>query len=124
MYFKINKDSNLQVIISMVRIFLDLLEISTIKKHETQTIVSEIIQNIQKYTPGGNIDISYDKNNIKIVAQDQGGGIKDVNKAFSDGYSSGGTLGFGLPAVIRLSDDFHAQTSQTGTTITVIKSLK
>lgn len=60
---------------------------------------------------------------IQIVANDIGSGIKDIYKAFQEGYSTSDTLGLGLPAIIRMSDDFHAQTSENGTKITILKRI-
>jgi len=123
MYFEIDKNTNLQVILSRTQIFLEGIDTPSSKKHEIQTVISELIFNIHKYAPKGNIDISKIENTIKIVASDVGSGIKDIHKAFLEGYSSGNTLGLGLPAIIRLSDDFHAQTSDNGTIISIVKIL-
>ena len=41
-----------------------------------------------------------------IWAEDQGRGIENVERAMTDRFSTGGTLGLGLPGVKRMSDDF------------------
>ena len=123
MYFEIDKNTNLQVILSRTKIFLDRLDTTMSKKNEIQMVISELMYNIHKYAPKGNIEITVAQNTLKIVASDVGSGIKDIHKAFIDGYSSGNTLGLGLPAIIRLSDDFHAQTSDNGTIISIVKIL-
>jgi serine/threonine-protein kinase RsbT len=43
---------------------------------------------------------------IELRAEDRGPGIADVALAMTEGYSSAGGLGFGLPGVKRLMDDF------------------
>ncbi|MCP9494735.1 MAG: ATP-binding protein [Pyrinomonadaceae bacterium MAG19_C2-C3] len=43
---------------------------------------------------------------IELVYLDKGPGIYDIARALSDGVSSGGSLGTGLGAVKRLTDDF------------------
>ncbi len=43
---------------------------------------------------------------LEILALDTGPGIPDVDTALRDGHSGGGTLGIGLGAISRLSDDF------------------
>lgn len=88
------------------------------------TIVSELSYNIIKYANHGFISLHADPEGIKIVAKDKGEGIKDIDKALSDGYSSSGTLGIGLPGIIRLSDDFDITTSSSGTEITVYKKFR
>ena len=40
---------------------------------------------------------------------DDGPGIADVEQALQDHYSSGDTLGLGLPGVKRMVDDFHLE---------------
>jgi anti-sigma regulatory factor (Ser/Thr protein kinase)/serine/threonine protein phosphatase PrpC len=49
---------------------------------------------------------------IQILSLDSGPGISDVKRAMNDGYSDKGTLGIGLGAVKRLSDEFDI-TSKT-----------
>lgn len=53
MHFEIDKHTNLQVVLSRVASFTQDLHTTNIKKSEIQTIVSELIYNIQKYTPNG-----------------------------------------------------------------------
>jgi anti-sigma regulatory factor (Ser/Thr protein kinase) len=72
------------------------------------TVVSELAMNILKYAGEGEILLeSLEANGrygVTIKASDQGPGIKDLEQALADGYSTSGTLGLGLPAVKRMSD--------------------
>lgn len=43
---------------------------------------------------------------LDLLALDAGPGIRDVGRAFEDGFSTAGTAGQGLGAMKRLSDDF------------------
>jgi len=88
------------------------------------TIVSELSYNIIKYAKHGYITLHANKYGIKVIAKDKGEGIKNIDKALCDGYSSSGTLGIGLPGIIRLSDEFNTTTSSSGTQITVYKKFK
>ena len=55
------------------------------------------------------------------MATDEGPGIKDVDRAMNDRYSSGGTLGLGLPGTKRMADEFDIQsTVGKGTTVTAL----
>jgi serine/threonine-protein kinase RsbT len=57
-----------------------------------------------------------------VVAKDSGPGIPDIAKAMQDGYSTGRSLGLGLPGAQRLMDEFDIISStQEGTTITMKK---
>ena len=56
---------------------------------------------------------------VEVIARDRGPGIEDTQKAMADHFSSGGTLGLGLPGVKRMMDEFDL-TSQPGQGTTVI----
>jgi serine/threonine-protein kinase RsbT len=62
---------------------------------------------------------------IEIIAEDQGPGIVDVDKAMEVGFSTSNGLGAGLPGVRRLMDEFELNTSiGVGTRIRVFKRLR
>ncbi len=77
------------------------------------TAVSELATNIVRYAGGGSVTISIvsdgDRIGIEAVANDSGPGIEDVEKAMQDNYSSGNSLGLGLPGVKRLMDEFSIE---------------
>jgi serine/threonine-protein kinase RsbT len=59
---------------------------------------------------------------IRVVARDEGPGIDDVERALTDGYTTGGGLGLGLPGARRLVDEFAIETAPgAGTTVTLVK---
>jgi len=59
-----------------------------------------------------------------IVARDDGPGIADIELAMRDGYSTGRSLGVGLPGAKRVMDDFELVSSPgQGTTVTMKKWL-
>jgi serine/threonine-protein kinase RsbT len=59
---------------------------------------------------------------VKAVFTDTGPGIVDVEKALTDGYTTGSGLGLGLGGSRRLVDEFVLETAVgRGTTVTVIK---
>ena len=72
---------------------------------------TELGTNLVKHGRGGEILLgAYDDGNgdsgIEIVALDRGPGIANVEACLKDGYSSAGTQGNGLGAVIRQSHEF------------------
>jgi len=90
------------------------------------TVISELARNIFIYALRGEIRIKIiEKNNkkgIEIIAQDEGPGIKDIGQAMKDNFSTGGSLGLGLPGVKRIMDEFVIDTKiGEGTKITVRK---
>jgi serine/threonine-protein kinase RsbT len=91
------------------------------------TAISEIARNITTYAVRGEvvIDLVRDANGrrgVRVIARDEGPGIDDLERALTDGYTTGGGLGLGLPGARRLVDDFDIQTAPgAGTTVTLIK---
>jgi serine/threonine-protein kinase RsbT len=90
------------------------------------TAISEIARNITAYAQRGELrlDVIHDgtRRGIRVVAVDEGPGIDDVDKALTDGYTTGGGLGLGLPGARRLVDEFDIQTAPgEGTRVTLVK---
>jgi serine/threonine-protein kinase RsbT len=57
---------------------------------------------------------------IEVTARDRGPGIANVEQALADHFSTGGTLGLGLPGVRRLVDDFTIESQPgQGTEVTI-----
>jgi serine/threonine-protein kinase RsbT len=95
-----------------------------------QTIValaiSEIARNIVTYAKRGKVTLNRvdepGRRGIVIVAEDQGPGIPNIELAMRDGYSTGKSLGVGLPGAKRVMDEFELISAPgTGTTITMKK---
>ena len=90
------------------------------------TAASELVRNMLKYGKGGTTLIEVvtrDRDTgIRLTFQDSGPGIADINLAMKDGYSTGKSLGLGLPGTKRLVNEFNIQSQiGAGTTITIIK---
>jgi len=90
------------------------------------TAISEIARNIVQYADHGEIVFSLVERDasrgLVVVARDQGPGISDVDMAMQDGYSTGRSLGLGLPGARRLMDEFDIQSRPgEGTTVTMTK---
>ena len=92
------------------------------------TAVSELANNIVKYAGRGEIMMerinAKNRAGMAVIARDSGPGIEDIQKAMADHYSTGDTLGLGLPGVKRMMDEFEL-TSEPGkrTTVTIRKWL-
>ncbi len=93
------------------------------------TAVSELARNIIKYARKGKIILSPIQQDhillgLKIICQDNGPGIPDIEWAMKDCSSSSGTLGLGLSGVKRMMDEFEIQSEvNKGTTVTIKKWL-
>jgi serine/threonine-protein kinase RsbT len=90
------------------------------------TSVSELARNILKYAGTGEIRLRrvnrMGRRGVEIEAIDHGPGIADCEAAMQDHFSSGGTLGLGLPAVKRMMDEFSLESAPgQGTRVTACK---
>jgi serine/threonine-protein kinase RsbT len=93
------------------------------------TAISELARNIVNYAGKGQVVLSSveqaGRRGVVIVASDQGPGIADPDLAMRDGYSTGNSLGVGLPGARRLVDEFELQSALgVGTTVTLKKWLR
>ncbi len=90
------------------------------------TAISEVTRNIVKFAGTGEVRIGSlvepARCGLVVVARDAGPGIPDLDLALSDGHSTYGGLGLGLPGCRRLMDDFDLQSQDgRGTTVTMRK---
>ena len=82
------------------------------------TVASELGRNILKYGGGrGHLLVTWFEDGrgggVEIKAIDQGPGFHDTEAALKDHYSTGGTLGLGLPGAARIMDSLEIE-SQPG----------
>ena len=92
------------------------------------TAASELTRNILRYAETGVVLISRIKINgrrgLRVKFEDRGQGIADIELAMTDGYSTGRSLGKGLPGARRLVDDFEIDSVVgRGTTVIITKWL-
>lgn len=90
------------------------------------TAISELARNIILYAGSGEIVLDFiqegSRRGISVTARDEGPGISDTGRAMQDGYSTGKSLGLGLPGAKRLVDEFEISSEVgKGTTVTMKK---
>ncbi|KAA8479979.1 anti-sigma regulatory factor [Arcticibacter tournemirensis] len=90
------------------------------------TAASELVRNMLKYANGGEVLIEIVSKGrdtgIRLVFKDKGPGIADISMAMKDGFSTGKSLGLGLPGARRLVSEFDIKSeSGKGTTVSIIK---
>ncbi|MFW6723219.1 ATP-binding protein [Streptomyces sp. MAR4 CNY-716] len=86
------------------------------------TAGSELARNSYIHGGGGSLTIDYPirsgARGLRLVIQDDGPGIANVEAALSDGFTTGAGLGHGLGGARRLMHDFQVRTSPgRGTTV-------
>ena len=84
---------------------------------EITLVSSELASNLVKHAQGGQLTLTPVNDSGRVGMQiescDRGPGIADVEQAIGDGFSTEGSLGYGLGTVNRLIDQFDI-TSQRG----------
>lgn len=90
------------------------------------TAASELVRNMLKYASGGIVNIEIiskgRENGVRLIFIDEGPGIPDINLAMKDGFTTGKSLGLGLPGTRRLVSEFDIKSAvNEGTTISIIK---
>lgn len=87
------------------------------------TAVSELTRNVIQYANEGVCviqDLSDSgRRRIQVRVEDQGPGIPDLERALTDGYSTSGGLGAGLPGTRRLVDEFRIESVPGSTCVTI-----
>ena len=109
-----------------VREYAVKIKMGLVNQTKLITAASELVRNMLRYANGGKIRIEIVSkgrdNGIRLTFADTGPGIHNIDLAMKDGYSTGKSLGLGLPGARRLVNEFNIQTETgKGTTVTIIK---
>ncbi|TYB47921.1 ATP-binding protein [Actinomadura chibensis] len=100
---------------------------SLVDQTKIVTAASELARNTFVHGGGGSARVERVVNargraGVRLVFTDKGPGIPDVGQALTEGWTTGGGLGLGLPGTRRLVDEFALETAVgEGTTVTVAK---
>ena len=88
------------------------------------TAISELTRNVVVYAGSGVCHITGESNGtgpwLRITIEDHGPGISDIEQALSEGFSTGGSLGAGLPGTKRLVDEFVIESEPGHTKISIL----
>ncbi|MFD2245623.1 anti-sigma regulatory factor [Pontibacter ruber] len=108
-----------------VREYATKIGMSLVNQTKLITAASELVRNMLKYASGGKVILEIISKNaqsgVRLTFVDEGPGIENVQQAMQDGFSTGKSLGLGLPGARRLVNEFNiSSTPGQGTTVTVI----
>ena len=122
----INKEQDVVPFRNRVKEYAVKIGMSIVNQTKLITAASELVRNMLKYAGGGETLIEVVSkgrdNGIRLAFTDKGPGIKDIALAMKDGYSTGKSLGLGLPGAKRLVNEFDIKSIVgKGTTVTIIK---
>ncbi len=86
------------------------LGFSLVEQTKMVTAASELARNSLDYGGGGTVRLEAlqngTKRGLRLVFEDQGPGIPDIEQALRDGYTTGKGMGLGLGGAKRLVNEF------------------
>jgi serine/threonine-protein kinase RsbT len=95
--------------------------LSLVDQTKIVTAASELARNTLDHGGGGTVRLEAvskeTRQGLRLIFEDQGAGIPDIELALKDGYTTGGGLGLGLSGAKRLSNEFVGE----GTRVTITR---
>jgi serine/threonine-protein kinase RsbT len=102
------------------------LAFSVVDKTKFVTAASELGRNTLKHGMGGTMQITEllndGRSGLRLVFEDTGPGIADIEQALQDGFTTAKSMGLGLGGTRRLVNEFDiVSTPGVGTKVTVVQ---
>jgi serine/threonine-protein kinase RsbT len=101
------------------------LGFSLVDQTKVVTAASELARNTVIYGGGGTMQMEMlngPRNGLRLIFEDKGPGIADINLALRDGFTTGSGLGLGLGGAKRLVSDFEISSRPgEGTRVTITR---
>ncbi|CAL9282862.1 anti-sigma regulatory factor [Streptomyces sp. SudanB182_2057] len=121
----IGSDADLAWVRQHVRQCAAELGFGLVQQTKLVTAASELARNTLVHGGGGRVEITSLDNGrsrgLRMSFIDDGPGIRDLELAMTDGYTTGGGLGLGLSGAKRLVHEFSVDTEPgRGTTVTAV----
>jgi serine/threonine-protein kinase RsbT len=123
----LEQDHDIAVARNEVRSLAAALGFRIIDQTRLATVASELARNVVKYAGRGRLiaQPTEDPNGrqaLRLIFEDKGPGIPNIEAAMRDGFSTGRGLGKGLPGSKRLVDEFKIESEiGQGTRVTVLR---
>lgn len=108
-------ESDLAIVVTQAKRFLRTYLANEPDLARILTALMELTRNAVRYAEGGDayLEVQPLWNGYHLVTvrvEDEGPGIADLDAAMQDAFSTGKSLGLGLPGVKRLMDNFYIDT--------------
>jgi len=109
-----------------VRLWATELRFTLVDQTKLVTAASELARNALDHGKGGHMTIESLVNGarigLRLIFEDHGPGIANIEQALKDGYTTGSGMGLGLGGSKRLVNEFSIESEVgQGTTVTVIR---
>lgn len=124
----LERETDIAVARNEVRAAAVRMGFSIVDQTRLTTVASELARNIIKYAVRGRVIIGMvhdaSRQGLRLIFEDNGPGIANIELAMRDGFTTGGGLGKGLPGSRRLVHDFNLESiPDIGTRVTVVRWL-
>lgn len=99
---------------------------SLVDQTKLVTAASELARNMLEYGKGGEVRFEVladgERKGLRLIFEDKGPGIPDIEQAMRDGYTTGVGMGLGLGGARRLVNDFeiHSKVGE-GTRVSITR---
>lgn len=107
---EIRSSSDIVYVRQKVRTWAVEIGFSLVDQTKIVTAASELARNTVDYGKGGTVTLetlqSGSRKGLRLIFEDQGPGIGDIELAMTDGYTSSNGLGLGLSGTKRLMHEF------------------
>ena len=102
------------------------LAFGTLERTKFVTAASELARNTLVHGKGGTVTIMEVERDgrpgIKLIFEDEGPGIANIERAMEDGFSTAKSMGLGLGGARRLVNEFEIEsTLNVGTTVSIVQ---
>lgn len=124
--FPVMSSADVVKVRQIVRQWAAELKFSLVEQTKLVTATSELARNALEHGGGGTMlaEMVEDgaRKGIRLVFDDKGPGIANIELALKDGYTTGGGMGLGLSGSKRLVSDFQIKSEPgRGTTVTITR---
>ncbi len=124
--YPIRSDADVVLARQAVRKAATSLSFSLVDQTKIVTAASELARNAVIHGGGGQMRLEVVeqgfRKGLRLVFEDQGPGIADIDLALKDGYTTGSGLGMGLSGSRRLVNEFEIDSRPgEGTRVTIIR---
>lgn len=122
----IGNDEDVILARQKTRTILQEMGFSLLEQTRIITAVSELARNVVVHAKEGKMTVyrTAQKPGLRLVFEDKGPGIPDIDRAMQEGFSTVGSLGLGMKGARKLTDEFDIRSEVgKGTTVSFIKWL-
>lgn len=123
---KIQESADIVLVRQAVRRSAVELGWSLVEQTKIVTAASELARNTLDYGGGGTLKLEAiqegSRRGLRLIFEDHGPGIPDVDLAIQDGFTTGSGLGLGLGGAKRLANEFTIESVVgEGTRVTIVR---